>query len=156
MDLRIATRLSATAHRGVTYQGLRLARFVASRRLVKPYTMGHVSGAAVSPLCRSPPPRDAPQSSEFDMLVCALSSDVGGCSCARWCSSRPDCCGTSFRIRSQELRFTPVQGEHHQRSAHLVVWIAAVDFVPQGNMIHRLNHPGYEKKGGGLSFLSVG
>ena len=58
----------------VTNQGLRLARFVASRRLVKPYSMGHVSGAAVSPLCRSPPPGDAPQCLEFDVLVCALAS----------------------------------------------------------------------------------
>ena len=51
-----------------------MARFVASRRLVKPYSMGHVSGAAVGPLCRLPPPGDAQQCLEFDVLVCALAS----------------------------------------------------------------------------------
>ena len=51
-----------------------MARFVASRRLVKPYSMGHVSGAAVGPLCRLPPPDDAPQCSELDVLVFALAS----------------------------------------------------------------------------------
>ena len=58
----------------VMYQGLRLARFVASRRLVKPYSMGYVPGAAVGPLRRLPPPGDAQQCFAFGVLVYALAS----------------------------------------------------------------------------------
>ena len=114
---------------------------------------GHVPGAAVGPLCRLPPPGEALQHgscvggrgwpalspsaarrrpTELGVRCACVRPHVhvGGCSCDCWRNAKPDCCSASLRIRSEELRFTSVQGEHHQRSAHLVVWIAAVGFVP--------------------------